>query len=142
MSESAIIAIIGSSSAILGAVIGVLGSFLTTRQIKKLDNQYNIENELRLEKRKIASLFMTEANRLVVHAMDERLSEARAISKLAELYCQIELYFNEEVSSKAKNLLLYVVSIHGQYTEEIESSFQSLREDLVSSIKNEIIGKT
>ena len=137
MTTEVIVSLVGSLSALFGAAIGGVITYLTNRSMKEQEWELEIIKEEIAERKSLYAKFLNESSDLVMEAFQNKHSDIRKFKKLGSLVAEIELIGSEEVSLKAKHISDLVFTSHAEGLKP-DKPFAELRESFVISVKKEL----
>jgi len=85
------IALIASGSALLGAIVGGLSTYLSNSKIKKIEWNQLLKKEEIDEKKKLYSEFLAETNRLQLTSIKEKTNEILEFTQVGNFIAQMQL---------------------------------------------------
>ncbi len=112
MAEDYHVAIISASSALLGSVIGGVISFLTTRDASAQQWRQSLVIREIERKEALYSEFIAECAKLLLSALDKKMSSGSAFSNLYTLLGKIRMMSSDEVRAAAEDLAQHATDAH------------------------------
>ncbi len=132
--RSELIAVVG---ALAGVIIGGLINFLASRSAKNLEWRQALAREKMSTRQKLYAEFLVECQRLVVAAMEEKLSGPRELNVMNGKFAEISLVADEKVIECAKKLADYALSSHSQGGVG-DRDFFVLKQSFINAARTEI----
>ena len=126
MDTDILVALVG----IGGAATGGLISFVTARSMRRMEWKLQLREREILAREAAYGDFLAEANRLMFHAIDDKLSHGAEFTALASLEVRL-LFFSERVGTAAKDLAICVISHHSRDPAQPDGDFPKLQEKFI-----------
>lgn len=137
MDQNILVAIIGSVSALLGAGVGGVITYYTTKSIKAQEWKRSIQKETYDEKKQIYASFLKEYNNLTLMHRDEMSNDPFVFNNITFQYSQIELLSNEPMIQIAHELLTDAVT---KDLAESKTDSSVLRQNFIAQVREELQG--
>lgn len=137
MDNEIIIGLVSAVSTIVGVIVGSVSTYYSNKSLKVLEISGEREQESFIEKRKCAVLFLEESNRLIVQAIDKKISSSVALTVLSERLVYIELFYNRETVSAARAIFDGVLNLNSQNKKD-DVRYGELRGNFLNLVKNEL----
>ena len=142
MSDAIIQQIISVIAVIVGVAVGAIATYFANYRLKMHELNYLKEKEANIQIRDCCANFISEANRLVVHSMREKISDPKEMIALTTHYTNIELLCSKNIIKAARDVFDLILSLHSQVEKDINTTYAELRKELVNVIKQDIKTKT
>jgi len=137
MSPDIQVAILTSSSAILGSIVGGLVSYLTTRYLKTAEwRQDRVQREI-AKREDLYSEYITECGNLLLSAIDKKTDQAVAFSRIVSINGKIRLLATQTVIEAADKLMILVFDQHTDDKKKDTKNKESLLRGQFSKVARE-----
>ena len=132
------IALIGTGSALLGAIVGGFSTYFTNKSLQKNEWENSIKKDEINEKKKLYSAFITEANRLILLAFDSKTNKLSEFEKTGNYLAEMQFISSKEVILSAEKIADYVLSQHTIEESKKEHPIAKLRREFYDNVRNEL----
>lgn len=131
---SELVAVIG---ALAGVIIGGLINFLASRSAKNREWRQALAKEQMSTRQKLYAEFLVECQRLVVEAMEEKVSTPRELNVMNGKFAEISLIADEKVIECAKKVADHALSSHSP-EGVTDKDFFALKQRFINAARTEI----
>ncbi len=142
MSDAIIQQIISVIAVLVGVAVGAIATYFANYRLKMYELNYLQEKEANMQIRDCCASFISEANRLVVLSMQEKISDKKEIITLTTHYTNIELLCSKNIIKAARDIFDLILSLHGQIDGSTNATYAELRKEFINVIKQDIKTQT
>ncbi len=139
MEDKLLVAVIGVSSALAGTLLGGLISYFSNKNLKDREWKLSIIREEINELKKLYSDYLSEATRLEVASLKNKVNDLREFNVLGTILSQIELLGSQNVIKAARELGDHVLHSHVENIEKREKGFFDHKCNYVAAVKKELL---
>lgn len=138
METQTLVALVGVGSALIGSAIGGLISFFSTRSVRRMEWVPSLAEKNIHTRESLYADFLTEANRLMLEAIDGKLSQSTAFATLVGLEARL-WFFSNAVGEAARNIVVCVMDHHSQEPKNDTLGFPELRDKFIAQCKEDVL---
>lgn len=131
------IAVLGALS---GVLIGGLINYLASRSVKDREWKLAVAKEQSAIRHRLYAEFLTETQRLVVQAREEKISSLAELNMLNGKFAEISLVAPGGVMEAAKKLADYAITSHCAQPAKEVADFFKLKEAFIAAARDDIAG--
>lgn len=137
MDTATLVAVVGVVAAIAGATIGGLISYFSTRSVKLIEWRL-LQTDKEISKRESAyAEFLSEANRLMVLGMGEKISSTAELEKITILEARL-WFFSSATGASARKICNCILNINRTDPDPNEPKFPPLRDQFVTACRQDL----
>lgn len=131
--------LINALPALLGVLIGAVGTYISGRHIKSIEISNAIDQELKKQKRIFCADFICESNRLVILSFTEKMPTPTTLTLLTSYLSNIEILCNKPTIDLARKIFDHILSAHSQKENHtLNSSYYDLRTEFTKIVREEV----
>jgi hypothetical protein len=125
-------------SVLSGTIVGgLLNSFVASRA-KQQEWKLGLLRERILERQRLYADFLASSQRLIVQAMDAKLSNAAEMSVIHNELARVELVASREVIDSATKICSHILDSHAQNPPKDRANFYDLKTKFVCTVREEL----
>jgi hypothetical protein len=132
---SELIAVFGTLSG--GLLVGLINYF-SNKRIKHHEWRLALARDQVIARQKLYADFLVEAQRLVMLALEEKISSPTSLNALNGKFAEINLVASEPVIEEAKKLADYAITSHSEKTAKEAVNFFALKESFIAVARQDI----
>ena len=138
METQTLMALVGVGGALIGSVIGGFISYLSSRSVRRMEWILSLAEKNIHARESLYADFLTEANRLMLQAMESKVSQSTAFSTLVGLEARL-WFFSDAVGEVSRKIVRCVMDHHGQDPKKDTLGFPELRDAFIARCKEDLL---
>jgi hypothetical protein len=125
-------------AALGGTLVGGFINYFATRSMKDREWRLSLARDQIVLRQKLYFEFLVETQRLVVQAMENKLTSAIELNAMNSKFAEISLVASQPVVEIARILADYAVSSHAQDDSDSPRNFFALKERFIEAARKDI----